>query len=97
MKGRSSSGSIIRELQRPGVYMLATDSIEGAPWTESEHNLADSLSRHGPLPVPAPRRPWVHRFFNGEVDVFIDRREGRIGCVHSGRGERRPVDGAAHD
>ena len=32
VKGRSSSGSIARELQRTGPYLLATDSVEGALW-----------------------------------------------------------------
>ena len=32
VKGHSSSGSIARELQRTGVYILAMDCAEGAPW-----------------------------------------------------------------
>ena len=32
VKGRSSSGSIARELQRTGVYILTMDSAEGALW-----------------------------------------------------------------
>ena len=75
VKGRSSR-SISRELQRAGTYILATDSVEGALWCESEHNLADSLSRQGPLPVPAPRRLWVHQFFEGDSEAFVDRRKG---------------------
>ena len=62
VKGRSSSGSISRALQRTGVYLLAMDCAEGALWCGSEHNIADSPSRHGPLPMAAPRREWVHQF-----------------------------------
>ena len=81
VKGRPSSGSIGRELQRTGTYLLTTDSVEGALWCESEHNLADSPSRQGPLPLPAPRRPWVHQFFEGDSEAFVERKGGRIGRV----------------
>ena len=89
MKGRSSSGSIVRELQRTGVYMLATERVEGALWTESEHNLADSPSRQGPLPIPAPRHEWVHKFLQGDADAFVARREGRLGRASAGSLEGR--------
>ena len=83
VKGRSSSGSIARELHSTGVYLLAMDGVEGALWCESEHNIADSSSRQEPLPVPAPRRPWVHQFLQGDTAAFVARREGRIGRVGS--------------
>ena len=54
-------------------HLLASDCAEGSLWTDSERNTADSGSRNGPLPVPAPRRRWVHEFFTGDIDA-VDRR-----------------------
>ena len=89
VKGRSPSGSMIRELQLTGVYILAMDCVEGALWCESEHNLADSPSRQGPLPIPAPRREWVHKFLQGDAAAFVARREGRLGRASAGSLEGR--------
>ena len=72
-RGRARGWQVLRELRLTYPHLLASDSAEGALWTDSERNTADSGSRSGPLPVPAPQRAWVHVFFGGELRA-LDRR-----------------------
>ena len=81
VKGRSSSSSLMRELQITAAHLLAIDGQEGALWCASESNLADSGSRQGPIPVPAPRRAWAAAFIDGNTSAFTSRRAGRRGLA----------------
>ena len=71
-KGRAHGPALLREFRLTYPHLLASDCAEGSLWTDSERNTADSGSRNGPLPVPAPRMRWVHEF-SGDIDAF-DRR-----------------------
>ena len=72
-RGRARGWQLLREFRLTYPHLLASDSAEGALWTDSERNTADSGSRSGPLPVPAPQRAWVHAFFGGDLRA-LDRR-----------------------
>ena len=63
----------MREFRLTYPHLLASDCTEGGLWTDSERNTADSGSRGGPLPVPAPQRRWVHDFFMASLEA-LDRR-----------------------
>ena len=81
VKGRSPSGCLMRELQITAAHILAIDCQEGALWCASESNLADSGSRQGPIPVPAPRRAWAAAFIEGDTSAFTARRAGHRGIA----------------
>ena len=72
-RGRAHGRRFLREFRLTYPHILASDCAEGSLWTDSERNIADSGSRGGPLPVPAPRRQWVDEFFAGDVTA-LDRR-----------------------
>ena len=72
-KGRSPAFAMMKELRLTYPHILAADCAEGALWCESEMNAADHGSRGRKLGVPAPRRAWVHEFFEGSADA-LDRR-----------------------
>jgi len=75
-KGRANGSALLRELRLTYPHQLAADCTEGALWTDSERNAADSGSRGGPVPVPAPRRPWVARFLQGDIAALDERLAG---------------------
>ena len=72
-KGRGHGRAFLKEIGLTYPHILVSDCVEGGLWTESERNTADSGSRGGPLQLPAPRRAWVHEFFEGDKTA-LDRR-----------------------
>ena len=86
---------MMKELRLTYPHILAADCAEGALWCESEMNAADHGSRGRKLGVPAPRRAWVHEFFEGSADALERRVLGATGvCATAGTSELR-VDHAA--
>ena len=70
---------MMRELRLTYPHILAADCAEGALWCESDMNAADHGSRGRKLAMPAPRRAWVHDFFEGNVDALDRRVHGACG------------------
>ena len=94
-KGRSPALSLMRELRLTYPHILAADCAEGALWCESAMNAADHGSRGRKLAMPAPRRAWVHEFFEGSAYALERRVLGATGaCATAGASELR-VDHAA--
>ena len=93
-KGRSPSSSLLREERFAYPYILAADCVEGTLWTDSERMPADSPSRGGPVPMPAPQRAWVAAFLAGDTGALVTRFGGN--AVHS-RGACALVDPEDHD
>ena len=89
-RGRASSGAkgLSRELRLTYPHILACDAEEGCLWCESEANLADHGSRGRALPVPAPRRPWVHAFFSGD-NAALERRLAEAEAAPRGHADWR--------
>ena len=64
---------LLREERLTYPHLLAADCVEGTLWTDSERMPADSPSRGGPVPVPAPQREWVAAFLRGDDHALCDR------------------------
>ena len=78
-KGRSPAAAMMKELRQTYPLILAADCAEGALWCESDMNAADHGSRGRKLAMPAPRRAWVHEFFEGSTEALDRRVRGERG------------------
>jgi len=72
-RGRSHAPGLLSEQRLAYPQWVAAGAQEGVVWVDSERNSADSTSRGGPLPVPAPMRAWVARFLGGDASALADR------------------------
>jgi len=75
-KGRADGDRLLKELRLTYPHLIGSDADEGGLWTDSERNAADSGSRGGSVPVPAPQRAWVHRFLSGDALALKARTTG---------------------
>ena len=107
-KGRSPAFAMMKELRLTYPHILAADCAEGALWCESEMNAADHGSRGRKLGVPAPRRAWVHEFFEGSADALdcppatrrfpaVQRVAIRVSAIRKHQQTRRPTVQRAAD
>jgi hypothetical protein len=71
-KGRAR-GRLLRECRLTYPHLLAADIDPAQQWGDSERNNADSGSRGGALPVPAPQRAWVAAWSAGDTRALDER------------------------
>jgi hypothetical protein len=75
-KGRSSAVALNHEARKGNAHLLAADLYIGGLWTDTKRMPSDYGSRGDrAVPVPAPARPWVHAFLQGDVKA-LDKRLG---------------------